>query len=260
MCCRVRGYLRLCLILPDIEKGFMNYFIRFLFIFLFCSFAGWLLEVAFRSIKGKRLINPGFLTGCCLPIYGFGGTAMFLLCSVDFSFVGNRVAEVILLLVLATVVMTLIEFIAGYISLRFYHNRLWDYSGQWGNIKGIICPLFSFFWGVICLAYYFLAYEPLGKLSLWVVSSPYAIFFLGIAFGIFLVDLCKSLELMGKLRKYAISIRQTVSLEKIKVYLQEENKKRKERKDAFMLRIHAQISKYIDLDKIKNIFKKENED
>lgn len=238
----------------------MDYVIRFLFIFLFCSFAGWLLEVAFRSIKAKRLINPGFLTGCCLPIYGFGGVAIHLICSIDLSFIGNGFFEIVILLVTATIVMTLIEFVAGYISLKYFHNRLWDYSDQWGNIKGIVCPLFSFFWGLICLVYYFLLFKPIGKLAFFVSGSSVAVLILGVAYGIFLIDLFYSLELMGKLRKYAISIRETLSLEKIKVYLQEENKKIRKRQDAFMLRVHSQIRKYIDLDKIKNIFKKENED
>ena len=44
--------------------------------------------------------------------------------------------------------MTAIEYIAGIVSLKFMHIRLWDYSSQWGNIQGLICPQFSLLWGL----------------------------------------------------------------------------------------------------------------
>ena len=40
--------------------------------------------------------------------------------------------------------MTLIEYVAGVFCLKFLKVRLWDYSNLWGNVQGIICPLFSF--------------------------------------------------------------------------------------------------------------------
>ena len=57
--------------------------------------------------------------------------------------------------------MTALEYIAGLMSLKVMHLRLWDYSHCWGNIQGLICPLFTFFWGVLSALYYFLLYPPL---------------------------------------------------------------------------------------------------
>ena len=39
--------------------------------------------------------------------------------------------------------MTATEYIAGVLSLRVMKVRLWDYSNNFGNIQGIICPKFS---------------------------------------------------------------------------------------------------------------------
>ena len=51
-------------------------------IIIFCSFfffsiSGWIIEVAYRSAKNRHLVNPGFLKGPYLPIYGFGGLLIF---------------------------------------------------------------------------------------------------------------------------------------------------------------------------------------
>ncbi len=39
--------------------------------------------------------------------------------------------------------MTLIEYVAGVFGLKYFKVRLWDYSDEWGNINGIVCPEFS---------------------------------------------------------------------------------------------------------------------
>ena len=41
-----------------------------------------MLEVVYRSIVNKKLINPGFMSGCVLPIYGFGAVILNIVCTV----------------------------------------------------------------------------------------------------------------------------------------------------------------------------------
>ena len=52
--------------------------------------------------------------------------------------------------------MTVIEYIAGIMLLKIAKVRLWDYSMLWGNVNGLICPLFSAFWAILGAVYYFL--------------------------------------------------------------------------------------------------------
>ena len=40
-----------------------------------------------------------------------------------------------------------VEYIFGIIFNRDFH--IWDYRNQWGNIQGMICPLFTLLWGLI---------------------------------------------------------------------------------------------------------------
>ena len=53
------------------------------FLFAIGSLLGWCLEVVYRRFspnnKSRRWINPGFLIGPYLPLYGFGLTALYLL-------------------------------------------------------------------------------------------------------------------------------------------------------------------------------------
>ena len=117
------------------------------FLFMLGSLLGWVLELLFRRFfSAKKWINPGFLTGPYLPIYGFGVSLLFLICSVDyralfsFDFWGSQAVYDIFVILLIGIAMTLIELIAGLIFIRGMKIRLWDYSDRWGNFKGIICP------------------------------------------------------------------------------------------------------------------------
>ena len=112
--------------------------------------------------------------------------------------------------VVMALAMTLLEYIVGVVSFKGFHLRLWDYSKLWGNVQGIICPLFTFFWGVLSLAYYFLLYPRLRKLVEWFVAHPLASFMVGVCFGIFLIDLCFSIHLGAVVQKKAAEIDKNV--------------------------------------------------
>ena len=30
------------------------------------------------------------------------------------------------------------------------HLAVWDYSALWGNVAGLVCPLYSFYWFLLC--------------------------------------------------------------------------------------------------------------
>ena len=54
----------------------MNEFLKLAFLFFMGCLLGWCLEVLYRRFtpanKERRWINPGFLVGPYLPLYGFG--------------------------------------------------------------------------------------------------------------------------------------------------------------------------------------------
>ena len=66
---------------------------------------------------------------------------------------------------IGSIIVTISELIIG-LSLQYMNfSPMWDYSNEWMNYKGIICPLFSFLWiwlaiiGILvadCINYYLL--------------------------------------------------------------------------------------------------------
>lgn len=232
----------------------MNFF-SVLIVFLLCSTFGYLLEVCYRSIRLKRLINPGFLVGCCLPIYGCGGVVLYSLCKIDLSFIQNSVIQIIVFLIVGMIAMTLIEYIAGIICIKVFKNRLWDYSNRKGNIQGIICPLFTLVWGVCCAIFYFLVNPVLTDIVNVVLSSIVLMFFSGMYYGIFLVDLCYSMRIMVGIRKYASKFKEVVNFENFKKSMAETvSKLTKRRQRMFSFKLYTKITKYLESKKADNEF------
>ena len=57
----------------------MNFFLILAFLFFVGSSIGWVIELFFRRFfSAKKWINPGFLVGPYLPIYGFGVVVVVL--------------------------------------------------------------------------------------------------------------------------------------------------------------------------------------
>ena len=206
----------------------MNLFLNFIFIFYIGSTAGWIIELIFRRIVHGSFVNPGALIGPYLPIYGFGLcalTAIYLLFA-------NMNCPPIVIILLMGLSMTVIEFIGG---LTFVNKpvKLWDYSNEWGNYKGIICPLFSFIWTVIGAFYYYvLAGFILDKLE-WFNNNLSFSIILGIFSGIILIDFIYSNKILSKIRKYAADNNIEVRYEELKTQIREFEKQR-ERKHTFM--------------------------
>ena len=107
----------------------MNIALVLAFLFYIGSSAGWVLELFYRRfVSTKKWINPGFLTGPWLPIYGFGLCLLFGLSFVDLSFIENEVLRNIAIIVFMGIALTVIEYIAGIIFIKGMNVKLWDYS------------------------------------------------------------------------------------------------------------------------------------
>lgn len=201
------------------------YFSVVVFLFMLGSLLGWGLEVLFRRFfSAKKWINPGFLSGPYLPIYGLGTVALFFICNVDYASLfgaSSKLLNAVITCVVIGLALTLIEFIAGLIFIRAMKIRLWDYTDRWGNIKGIICPLFSLLWTIAGAAYYFLVHPVLIDAVAWFMDNYFTIFFVGIFYGIMLWDLCKSLGVMARFKTAAQKYKTVVNVEKFRLHLKQ---------------------------------------
>ncbi len=184
----------------------MSIFLTLAYLFFVGSVLGWCLELLYRNLtrRGKKIVNPGFCTGPYLPIYGFGLCALYLLASLEqYSLTGSPFWNKVLLFFLMALGMTLIEYIAGLICLKYLKVRLWDYSSLWGNIQGIICPAFSLAWAMLGAVYYFLIHPYILEGLEWLSRNLAFSFVIGMFFGVFLVDVAHSAQLMVRLKAFA---------------------------------------------------------
>ncbi len=219
----------------------MNLFFSMLILFCVGSMIGWIIELFYRRfVSTHKWINPGFLTGPCLPLYGFGVATLFLMSTkLNFNIlIDNTIVSDILTILVMGISMTLIEFVAGIIFIKGMKIKLWDYSDRKFNIQGIICPTFSFIWLFIAALFYYLMKTPcqkfLNNIGENFVTKPALPFILGIFYGVLIIDFAISMNLSTKIRKIAKENKMVIIYEQLKVYIQEVNKKRKEKINYFL--------------------------
>lgn len=202
----------------------MNFFLTMAYLFFIGSVLGWVLELVFRNLvhKSTTWINPGFCTGPYLPIYGFGLCTLYLLASLENrNLVADPFWNKALLFAAMAMGMTAIEYAAGLFCLKVFKVRLWDYSDLWGNIQGIICPIFSLAWAVLGAMYYFLIHPHILEGLEWLSRNLAFSFFIGMFFGVFLIDVAHSGQLVLKLKKFAEENRVVLAFEGIKGHLRD---------------------------------------
>lgn len=180
----------------------MKYLVIISTLFVIGSLIGWIIELFFRRfVSQKKWMNPGFLTGPYLPIYGFGVLVLYAVSNIPLG-ITNQIVDIIVRILIIGVGMTVVEFIAGLIFIKGLKVKLWDYSERKGNIMGIICPSFSLIWLVVGSLYYFLLNPFLVEGISWISENLIYTYFVGMVMGAMAVDFAYSIHLATKLKEY----------------------------------------------------------
>lgn len=168
--------------------------LKYAFIFISGTIVGWCIEFFWRRFfdKPKRWGNPGFLNGPWLPIYGFGTVILFQISKLGIS--------IYILPIIFIVVLTTLEYIAGIVFLRLFKIRLWDYRNNRFNLHGIICPLYAFYWGVLGTFFHLVIYPILTKYLNSLLLNLELSFFVGMFFGVMVLDLFVSFNLASRIK------------------------------------------------------------
>ena len=174
-------------------------------LFVIGSVTGYIIELFFRRfVSQKKWVNPGFMVGPYIPLYGFGTVILYGFSNIDLSGFGlPHWANILITLIVIGISLTVIELLAGLIFIKGFKMKLWDYSNQWGNFKGLICPLFSLIWMAVGVGYYFLLNPVLVNALYFVFDYPLYVFFVGVVVGMMIVDFCYSLHVGLLIKKYA---------------------------------------------------------
>ena len=219
----------------------MNYFLMSVFVFFIGSILGWIIEIVYRRLYHGKFVNPGFLVGPYLPIYGFG---LLSLTALHILFTGLDLNP-FLIIFLMGLVMTLIELVGGLFALK-QKVKLWDYSKEWMNYKGIICPLYSALWLLIGAIYYFFLYDPLMYAISWFNENISFSYVIGLLSGFLIIDFVYSTKLYIKIRKYAKENDITVMYEKLKMHIKEVQKNAEEKYSfIFPFKQSKKLSEYL---------------
>lgn len=228
------------------------------FLFFMGSIIGWGIEVVFRRFKkenvSRKWVNPGFLVGPYLPLYGFGLCALYLLANLENTGLIKdvTVGSKLLLFIVMAIVMTLLEYIAGVIFIKGMHVQLWDYSKEKFNFQGIICLKFSIYWAILSAAYYFLVHPHILNALKWLSHNLQFSFFIGVFFGIFAIDVGYSLNIVAKVRAFAKEKKILVKYEELRALIRDNAEQKREKLHWFLrfqsatpLREH--LAKYAEL-------------
>ncbi|MDD6800488.1 MAG: hypothetical protein PUE85_08765 [Firmicutes bacterium] len=93
-----------------------------------------LIEILWRGFTHWSMILTG---GCCLScVY-----------AIDKKYIDKPLWRKC---ITGCLVITSVEFVVGIIVNKLLHLNVWDYSEKFLNISGQICPLYSFFWFILC--------------------------------------------------------------------------------------------------------------
>lgn len=236
----------------------MNMFLILVFLFETGSILGWVLELFFRRFfdptnKERKWINPGFLVGPYLPLYGFSLIVLFLLAQLEvYVPIENDALRKLVLFFIMAVCITILEYFTGLIFIVKMKIKLWDYTENRGNIKGIICPLFSFFWMVLSAIYYFLINPYILDSLKWLSENLAFSFVMGFVFGIFAIDLAVSLRNLIKIRAFAYENEIIVFIEELKSEILAYKEQKKE-KAKFLLPFRSSGSIREHLNRYKEI-------
>lgn len=195
---------------------------QWLLFFFFYSFAGWIFESCYVSVKKKQFVNRGFLHAPLLPLYGSGAIVIL--------FVSIPVRNQWYLVFFAgAVAATMLEYVTGVAMEALFKVRYWDYSSQKFNFQGQICLSSTIAWGVLSVLLTEVIHKPVEKIVIFQIPKVVEISLALIILAGFAVDTALSVAAAWKLR--TILEKMTVIKEEIQslqMHIQEFTSERKE--------------------------------
>lgn len=197
-------------------------------LWLFVTFAvsGWLVEFFYRSLRAKKIINPGFLKGPYLPIYGIGAV-LIVFCKYDlieshiflkllayittisgmqFIILDESYLQLVNFIIKCAVyfsVATALEFSTGFIFEGLFCMRLWDYSHERYCVKNYVCLSYSLYWLALALCFEYMLL-PFSVMALYQISSTISATIIFLIIEVMLMDLLVKIDnhkLSAKARK-----------------------------------------------------------
>lgn len=155
-------------------------------LFLFYSFLGWVIETIVGALKQKRFVNRGLINGPFCVIYGIG--------AVIITVFGQELHGIWLILG-TLIITTVIEWTAGHLIERMYHERWWDYSDIKFNLDGYVCLRMSVIWSGLAIIMMRIFNPLMRRFYNWAPQMPIKVI-IGIIITLLLVDILATMMIM----------------------------------------------------------------
>lgn len=126
----------------------MQNFTELFLLFIIYSFLGWVLETAFASIKQRKIVNRGFLSGFLCPIYGFSAILIIRASMWVNAYFKGYYSSILVSVLFSVIIVTALEYVTGFILETLFDCKWWDYSDNYANLHGYICVKYSLLWGI----------------------------------------------------------------------------------------------------------------
>lgn len=167
----------------------IKFILEYLFVFIVGSLIGYMLELIYRNfgLERRKWTSPGTLSGPYLPLYGGGLCTIYIISKMSIHFS--------LKVLMFAIVTTFLEYITGLYLLKVNNMRLWDYSHNKFNVHGLITPLYTFFWTILSLIFYFILYPFLYNITQYLYKNLELSLIIGIILGAMMLDGVQSFNL-----------------------------------------------------------------
>ncbi len=156
--------------------------------FLIYSFIGWCVEVVYCTVTSGKVVNRGFLNGPVCPIYGFGMVGVLMVFQ-NLPVKNPEDTDMVVVFFGSLILATLVELIGGWLMLRLFHARWWDYSDKPFNLGGFICPEFSILWGIGGVIVIKMVHPVVNSVSSTKIPEKYGWILMAVLYLIYLIDL-----------------------------------------------------------------------
>lgn len=183
---------------------------KFIAFFIIYSLFGWVLESIYKTIYEKKLINSGFLFGPFCPIYGIGAIIMYLI-------LNEYKDNIIHVFMVGVIVLSIWEYIVGYLLEKIFKTKYWDYSDKKYNIHGRICLMNSIFWGILGVIFIYFIHpcisvfvEQVSTKSLYIVTYTMVIYLI-IDLIISIINLNEISKKIDKIKEISENIKQRLA-------------------------------------------------
>lgn len=119
------------------------YYINSFFLYAFLGFV-----IESTIFKNSFLKPSGVLCGPITLVYGIGGIVLLLTNKYIVSRIrGNKVVKIVLSFLIYVLVLSLTEFISGYLCRLIFGVDMWNYSSKKYNLGKYVCLEYTFIWG-----------------------------------------------------------------------------------------------------------------